>query len=122
LPRLVPGRAVRGTLTERDSECGAHHCDVFRYQARAGEELTITLRSGHFDAFLSLYEPEADGNLYEAQQADQGFEVGLDSRLISDVQLDGPVYVVATMSPREDRVRTGHYTLLLTVRRALPPR
>ncbi len=99
------GQTVNGTLTRSDSVMeDKTHADVFRYEGRRGERLTITLRSRAFDAFLIVQQPVAEEVL--ATDDDGGGRT--DSRVVVDLLADGP-YLVVVNTIRAGE--TGAYAL-----------
>ena len=82
--------------------------DIYTYQARAGERLSLTMRSGAFDTFLTVARMEGDEVELIVRDDDSGG--GTDSRAEFTVDRDGPIFVAAN-ALREGM--TGSYTIEL---------
>lgn len=53
-PALVPGTPANGVLEDGDLQSEGAYYDVWLYEGRAGERLTVSLRSRDFDAVLRV--------------------------------------------------------------------
>jgi S1-C subfamily serine protease len=106
LPRITAGQTVSGELTPRDYQISdGSYADAWVYQGRAGERITVTLRSGDFDAFAVVDEP--DGPLRESDDDDAG---GTDAQVTLTLPRTGRYLIVAnTIGAR----KTGRYTMEL---------
>ena len=106
-PRLlVPGRRVAGTLSSAArGRVGTADGD-WRYVGRAGETITLDMRSSEFDPFLTLYSVGPQTATRVAQDDNGGG--GLDSRIVYRIPADGE-YVAR--AERRQSGRSGSYTL-----------
>ncbi|HYH80750.1 MAG TPA: S1C family serine protease [Longimicrobium sp.] len=107
LPRIRPGVALSGRLTTSDYQItDGSYADGYVYQGRAGERITVILRSSDLDAYLVVDEP--NGPLRETDDDGAG---GTDSRITLTLPRSGPYIIVANSvgSPN-----TGRYTIQLT--------
>lgn len=106
---LRPGQRQQGTLARGDAAMDDGSLfDLYTYQARAGERLTFTMRSGAFDTFLTV--GRMNGGQAELLVRDDDSGGGTDSRAEFTVDRDGPIFIVAN-ALREGM--TGAYTLEL---------
>lgn len=83
--------------------------DIYTYDARAGERLTLAMRSRDFDTFLTV--ARMSGGEMELIVRDDDSGGGTDSRAEFTVDRDGPIYIAAN-ALREGE--TGGYTIELT--------
>lgn len=103
---LVSGRTTTGTLSsDTRGRLGAAEGD-WRYVGRAGETITLDLRSSEFDSFLTLYSLGAQSATRVAQDDNGGG--GLNSRIVYRIPADGE-YVAR--AERRQPGRSGTYTL-----------
>ncbi|HEX8358549.1 MAG TPA: PPC domain-containing protein [Longimicrobium sp.] len=104
------GQTVRGELTATDPKADDDsHYDVYLYRGRRGENVTFTLRSTAFDAFLTL--GRMSGGQFTQMESDDDGAGGTDARLVVTLPEDGEYAVRAnTLSAGE----TGAYTLAAT--------
>ncbi|HKP77025.1 MAG TPA: trypsin-like peptidase domain-containing protein, partial [Longimicrobiaceae bacterium] len=106
LPRITLGQTVSGRLAERDFvRPDGSYADSYVYQGRAGERLTVTLRSRDFDSWLVVNDPRGPMNEYDDDSAG-----GLDSELTVTLPHDGPYLIVANSVSAE---ATGAYSMSL---------
>jgi trypsin-like peptidase/pre-peptidase len=106
LPAISAGQVVSGRLSTSDVLRDDNtYMDAYVYQGRAGERITITLRSGAFDSWLVVNDP--NGPLYEHDDDSAG---GNDSRLTLTLPHSGPYVIVANSVSQS----TGPYTLSVT--------
>ena len=104
------GEAVRGELTTDDVQAGDNsYYDLYAYQGRAGETITITLRSDEFDAYLALGQLSA-GTFEEMESNDDGPD-GTDSEIRITLPESGE-YLIRANALSEGE--TGAYTLRIT--------
>jgi hypothetical protein len=105
---LRVGQALNGTLSGSDPVMisGMGPFRVHHLEARQGDRLILTLRSGAFDAFLSIM--RAVGGIHEVVASDDDSGGGSDARLRWTVPLTGTYVVVAQALTREG---AGGYTL-----------
>lgn len=101
------GQTVHGTLGEGDAEAedGSYY-DLYRVSARAGDTLTITMRSGDFDAYLVVGRM-VDGEL-ETMESDDDSGGGTDAQVRFVVPADGDYHIHANSLGAGE---TGAYTL-----------
>lgn len=79
---------------------------MYVYHGRAGERITVTLRSSDFDAYLGVGRPAGESEAFLMQDDDSGG--GTDARLTLQLPEDGPYGIlVNTLSAGEQ----GRYTL-----------
>jgi hypothetical protein len=106
---LTPGQRRTGQLQRGDAtmEDGSFF-DIYTYQARAGERLTLTLRSSAFDTYLNV--ARMNGDEVEPIIRDDDSGGGTDSRAEFTVDRDGPIYIVANALSEG---MTGAYTIEL---------
>ncbi|SOD03552.1 pre-peptidase C-terminal domain-containing protein [bacterium JGI 053] len=105
LPRIVRGQSVSGRLAQGDFVRSDDNtfADGYFYQGRAGEQVTIVMRSSAFDSWLVFDDPNGP-----MQESDDDGAGGNDSRLTVTLPHDGRYLIVA------NAVRpgaTGNYTL-----------
>ena len=106
--RLVPGSTVTGVLSSSPrGPLGTTEGD-WRYRGRAGETITLDLRSSEFDPFLTLYSVGATAT--RVAQDDNGGG-GLNSKIVYRLPADGE-YVAR--AERRLPGRSGSYTLSFT--------
>lgn len=105
---LLVGETARGTLSETDSTAddGSHY-DAYRFQAKSGETLVITMVSNDFDAFLILGRESDTGRFSVLASDDDGLS-DTHARLEWTAPGDG-VYVIraGSYAQREE----GDYAL-----------
>lgn len=82
--------------------------DIYTYQARAGERLTLTMRSSDFDTFLTVARME--GGEMELIVRDDDSGGGTNSRAEFTVDRDGPIFIAANALSEDMR---GAYTIEL---------
>lgn len=110
------GETASATLTPADpvmSDKGAFR--VYQLEAKEGTRLVATLRSGAFDAYLTLMRPVAGIN--EVVASDDDSAGGTDARVRWVVPATGTYHLVAQALSPEER---GGFTLI--VEEAPPPR
>ncbi len=103
------GQTVNGSLAESDpalTERGRFK--VYRFDARKGQRLVATLRSGAFDAYLTV--ARSVGGLTDALKSDDDRGGGTDARVRFTAPADGQ-YLLVAQSLAEDG--TGGFTLEL---------
>jgi hypothetical protein len=91
---LTPGQRRTGQLQRGDAvmEDGSLF-DIYTYQARAGERLTINMRSSDFDTHLTVARME--GSEAELIVRDDDSGGGTNSRAEFTVESDGPILIAA---------------------------
>lgn len=108
-PEIKAGEKVRGTLTRGDEKIDdGSYADAYRFTARRGQKVLITLDSKDFDAFLHLGR-ENNGRWEELDTDDDGGGE-TDSRIEFSLPADGE-YVIRANTLQEGE--TGDYTLRL---------
>jgi hypothetical protein len=102
------GQTVNGTLSGSDPVMlsGMGPFRVHSLEARQGDRLIVTLRSGAFDSFLSIM--RAVGGIHEVVARDDDSGGGSDARLRWTVPVAGTYFVVAQALNPEG---AGGYTL-----------
>lgn len=92
---IARGRDAAGTLGSGDAELDdGRWVDAYSFAGRAGETVTVTLRSEDFDAYLFLGRME-NGAFQQLESNDDSGE-GLDSRVTFTVPADGEYVIQAT--------------------------
>jgi hypothetical protein len=109
------GQTVRGRIEASDPKLAdGSHYDIWNYRGRAGERITITLRSSDFDAYLA-FGKIAGGECSDDCETDDDGAGGTDSRVTATIGAGGVYQIRAnTLSEGE----TGAYTLEV---QAAPP-
>lgn len=107
---LTAGQRRTGQLQRGDAvmEDGSLF-DIYTYQARAGERLTITMRSSDFDTHLTVARVEGGDAELIVRDDDSGG--GTNSRAEFTVDRDGPIVIAANALSEG---MTGSYTIELT--------
>jgi hypothetical protein len=104
---VAAGEAMEGRLAAGDArEEDGSYFDLWSYRGRAGETITITLRSGEFDTFLH-FGRVVDGRWQSMATNDDG-EDGTDSELTVTLPETGE-YLIHANAFAENQ--TGRYTL-----------
>jgi S1-C subfamily serine protease len=106
---LSAGRAARGALEPGDPrmEDGSLY-DLYFFAAQAGQRVTVEMRSGAVDAYLSW--GRMNGGKFEPLGSDDNGAGGTDARLAVTIPADG-VYTVRANARRAGQ--TGAYALTL---------
>lgn len=102
------GQTVQGTLSESDAMADDESFyDAYAFTGRAGERVTVTMRSDAFDAFLALGRM-VGGRFEQIETNDDGGDDGTNAR-ISFTLPEAGTYVIRanSLSPES----TGAYTL-----------
>lgn len=117
LPELRVGQVVTGTLGAGDPSMlsGMGPFRAYRMEATQGDRLIVTLRSGAFDAYLTIMRPV--GGVHETLASDDDGGGGSDARIRWTVPVSG-TYAVLAQAYGSDA--SGGYTL--SVERAPPTR
>jgi hypothetical protein len=104
LPRIAAGQTVNGQLSTSDflRTDDNTYADGYLYAGRAGERVTVTMRSGSFDAWLVFDDP--NGPIRETDDDGAG---GNDAQLTVTLPHDGNYLIVANSVARS----SGAYTL-----------
>jgi hypothetical protein len=106
--RLAPGQRLAGRLEPGDRvRPGGGFEDVWEFEARAGQDITIEMRSGAFDAYLEL----RDARDRVIAENDDGLGEGTDAFLLVHLDQGGRYRVVAR--GYGERESTGFYELAL---------
>lgn len=107
---LRPGQTARGRLAESDAVLRDRTAfGTWFYEGRAGEQVTITMRSTDFDAYLHL---GAQGGTATLATDDDGAGAGgTDARITHTLPRDGVYVIIANMLRAGS---SGAYTLELT--------
>ena len=104
LPRITMGQTVQGRLSPNDfRRPDGSYADTYVYSGRAGEQITVTLRSSAFDSWLVMADP--GGSLAEHDDDSGG---NLDSQLTVTLPRSGQYLIVANSISEGS---TGAYTL-----------
>lgn len=106
LPRITVGQTVSGRLANTDFvRPDGSYADTYVYSARAGERVTVTLRSRDFDSWVVV--SDRTGNMNEFDDDSGG---GLDSELTVTFPRDGQYLIVANSVAAD---ATGAYQMSL---------
>lgn len=107
--RLEVGRTVSGDLATGDQvlDDGSLY-DEYEIEAQAGQTLVITMRSGDFDAYLSLR--DASGEVVESNDDGESLGGSTDAQIVFKVERSGRYRVYANSLGDGE---TGRYTLTL---------
>ena len=106
---LTLGNAGTGALSTTDSKMDDDsYYDLWTFRGTAGQTIQVTLRSGDFDAYLSVGEMDA-GEFSELESDDDGAG-GTDSKLVLTLPRDAE-YVIRANSLSE--AETGDYTVVV---------
>lgn len=102
------GQTVRGTLSATDPQAGDEsYYDAFAYTGRAGERVTVTMRSDAFDTYVVI--GRGVGAAFEQLESnDDGEDDGTNSRLVFTLPAAGTYIIRANSLSAES---TGAYTL-----------
>lgn len=100
------GQTVTGTLETSDCTLDdGSHVDFWELQGQVGQDVTVTLRSDDFDAYLFLLDPEP-----QAVAEDDDSAGGSDSQIIHTLDKDGEWTIGAnSLQPNQ----TGSYSVTL---------
>ena len=120
LPEPMPiraGQTVQGELSVDDAKMEDNsYYDLYTFQAKRGQRVTITMRSSNFDSYLAFGRIEdASFNTLESDDDSGG---GEDSQIEFNIPRDGE-YAIRANSLFEDV--TGGYSLQLESGAAPPP-
>ncbi|MDO1558476.1 PPC domain-containing protein [Brevundimonas sp. 2R-24] len=108
---IIIGSTVRGVLEEGDGLADdATHFDAYRFRARAGDRLRISMVSAEFDAFLLLLGVDAEGRPGELLVSDDDSYGDTNARIDYDIPADGLYEVRANAYARDTG---GAYVLTL---------
>jgi uncharacterized caspase-like protein len=106
---LTPGQRRTGQLQQGDNVMDDGSLfDIYTYEARAGERLSLTMRSGDFDTFLTV--ARMDGDEVELVVRDDDSGGGTNSRAEFTADRDGPLFILANALSED---MTGSYTIEL---------
>ena len=104
------GQPVHGELTEDDAVADDDSFyDLYVYQGRAGESITVTMRSDDFDTYLSIGRQSGD-QFREMASNDDGWE-GTNAEVSVTFTEDGPYLIRANALIAGE---TGSYILEIT--------
>lgn len=102
------GQTVQGTLSESDAVAeDESYYDAYTFTGRAGDRVTVTMRSDAFDAFLALGRM-VGGQFEQLETNDDGGDDGTNAR-ISFTLPEAGTYVIRANSLSAES--TGAYTL-----------
>lgn len=101
-------RTETGSLTSSDCTLDSDHTsvDFWMFQGTAGQQVTITLRSSSFDAYLFLLDPTP-----QVVADDDDGAGGTDARIVYTLQTSGTWTIAVNQL---DPFRYGSYTLSVT--------
>ncbi|HEU0014133.1 MAG TPA: caspase family protein [Longimicrobium sp.] len=104
---LRAGVRASGTLTASDMKFTDNsYFDLYSYEARAGERITVTMRSGAFDTFIKV--GRFAGMDFQEIASDDDGGGGTDSRVEVTLDRGGKIFIVANALNEGD---TGAYTV-----------
>jgi hypothetical protein len=111
------GQTLNGELSESDSKMGDDsHYDLYSFDGRRGQQVTVTMRSTAFDSYLAL--GQIDGGSFNALESDDDTGGGDDAQITYRITRDG-AYVIRTNSLFANV--TGEYSVRLEMGEAPPP-
>lgn len=120
LPEPTPiraGQTVQGELTSDDAKMEDNsYYDLYTFQAKRGQRVTITMRSSAFDSYLAFGQIE-DAS-FSTLESDDDSGGGEDATIEFNIPRDGE-YAIRANSLFEDV--TGSYSVQLEVGTAPPP-
>jgi hypothetical protein len=105
---LTPGQQRSGRLQAGDAVMRDDNSlfDIYTYNARAGERITLNMRSSDFDTYLTV--ARMNGEEVEILVRDDDSGGGTNARVELTVDRDGPVYILANALSEG---MTGAYTI-----------
>jgi hypothetical protein len=109
------GRTIEGSLEPTDAALeDASYYDIYTFRARAGQRITITLRSGDFDSYVA-FGPWRDAEIQVTDADDDSGAglTGLDSQLMLTISEAG-TYAIRVNSLGSGEI--GEYTISLEQR------
>lgn len=108
--RIAPGQTVRGSLTAGDSTLAdGSHYDLYTFAGRSGQTVTVTMRSGEFDAYLAV--GRVSGGEFVSGETDDDGAGGTDAQVTYTLPAAGE-YAIRANSLSDGQ--TGAYTLELS--------
>jgi hypothetical protein len=114
--RITAGQRLAGRLEAGDrARAGGGYEDAWELDARSGQDLAIEMRSGSFDTYLELRDPE--GRI--AAENDDGLGEGTDSFLFAHLDQNGRYRIIAR--GYGDRESAGFYELAVSTAAAPGP-
>ncbi len=114
--QLTAGQSTSGRLERGDRQLqDDSFFDLFEYRGQPGEQITVTLRSNDFDAFLQGGPPTASD--IDVQESDDDSGGGTDAQITATLGASG-VYRVRANSYGADA--TGAYTISVESSRGTP--
>lgn len=86
LPRLVAGEQLTGTLSADDGQNfkDGSYLDLFAFEGRDGDRVSISVSSQSFDAFITLFDPAGYFVASNDDYLDTGGDAGIDTTLYAD--------------------------------------
>ena len=113
---VVLGQELSGRLGPGDDTISdGSHADIWVYQGRRDETLTMVQRSGEIDSYLT-FGPVVDGS-WTWEKSDNDGAGGDDARLVVTLPRDGEYWI----RPNALFAGSGSYTLMVTSDRAGAP-
>lgn len=95
------GQAVAGTLEPGDAAFSdGGYFDLYHFQGRRGQRLTVTLRSDDFDAYLRVAHARSSSDVDWLGEDDDG-GLGTDARLTVTVPVDGEYWIAVSAYDEE---------------------
>jgi len=120
LPEPMPiraGQTVQGELSQDDAKMEDNsYYDLYTFQAKRGQRVTITMRSSAFDSYLAF--GRIEDSSFSTLESDDDSGGGEDAKVDFNIPRDGE-YAIRANSLFEDV--TGSYTVQLEVGAAPPP-
>lgn len=120
LPEPMPiraGQTVQGELAQDDGKMEDNsYYDLYTFQAKRGQRVTITMRSSAFDSYLAF--GRIEDSSFNTLESDDDSGGGEDAKVEFNIPRDGE-YAIRANSLFEDV--TGAYSVQLEVGAAPPP-
>ena len=107
LPAIAIGQTVSGRLDDSDPLLADNsHFERYGYRGRPGEQVLVTLRSGDFDAYLTV--GRMVGETFESDESNDDGGGGTDAQILATLGIDG---VLAIQANSLSAGQTGSFTL-----------
>lgn len=107
LPAIAIGQTVSGRLDPSDPLLPDNsHYERYAYRGRPGEQVLVTMRSGDFDAYLTV--GSMVGEAFESDASNDDGGGGTDAQILATLGVDG---VLAVQANSLSAGETGSFTL-----------
>lgn len=105
--QIVYGETIKGELAEGDDTQAGRYVDHYKFNAKAGEEVTVTMDAGSLPFFSSVRKKWVSGSLMKNNYQDGKYIVTYSFTVKKDDE-----YYLMVMA--KDRKQSGAYTLTVT--------